>query len=685
MGSFILFWTKLTHTMKLLYPVLSLAAVYAQNEVAPVEDMEPEMSWVDWATETMPGFKATNNYYKYENTDFNIMVKYNFKKNKFEFESPWFTESWAISSGEDMTTYDWEYTMGESMSGNINFKQGMEARTKTNKKGKEKPDGTQWTQVIDFKMQDKSMEDGIMKFKRTINSILDKKNPELWVGTEFQEQWQYGKAKAKMESKVTPKYDSDNMWKSSKTAFKASMDDGNGTVTEMDQEFNAELTKYEQTENSCNAEMTYTAKDKVKDMEWAGVAATQVDDKVHCMFAAEFYMFMAAPFEVPSEDDIKEFLREEHNMMDASDEEIQAKYDYIMAMTNSESGLMQMSESCMVSHQATWPNMETGEEESCDMSLTFRNLLDMAVSKDGQEIIKFTNMQNAENEFLYSVHYMGEQLYTVNVNKYMETVMAKMYEFMSQGYYMYKEHEYYYHEMAAEDFDWMDWVAFMGNWDYPAQKVADMERSMLEGEMAKCDMTVKEHYAMYGVELTEVAETEVLKHYDQEIQFWTWIADNEIDACAYLRQKACESISAMMGWEMEQDKEMVVYPEFVYQERSIAEMNTEVEGACNWHFNYLLDLQAEHSSMLLDGFKSYRDTAVATVQEAVNRITDRAAAEQMIDGEFAKMQEMRDTVWSCEFDIYMWGEHMSYEAMTARSQECLQYISLCDANDESCM
>jgi len=488
-----------------------------------------------------------------------------------------------------------------------------------------------------------------------------------------------------MESKVTPKYDSDNMWKASKTAWKASMDDGNGTLVEMEQEFNAELTKYESSENSCNAEMTYTAKDKVKDIEWEGTAATQVDNKLYCMFATEFWMYMMAPFEVPSEEDVKEWLREEHNMMEATEEQVQEKYDYIMAMTNTESGLMQMSESCMVAHQATWPNMETGEQESHSVQLTFRNLLDMAFTKDGQEMIKISNSLNADNDFLYTLYLMGDEIYTVNTRIVVNTWMTKMYEMMSQGYYMYKEHEYYYHEMSAEDFDWMDFVAFMGNWDYVAEKMSELERGWIEAEQTKCDMTVKEHYAAYGVELTEVAETEVLKHYDQEIQFWTWIADNQIDACAYLRQKACESISAMMGWEMEQDKEMVVYPEFVYQERTIAEMNTEVEGACNWHFNYMLEKQAEHSSMVIDGFVMYRDQAVSTVQEAINRITDTASAHPLIDGEFAKMQQMRETAWKCEFDIYMWSQHMSYEDMTARSQECMQYITLCDENDASCM
>merc|ERR1712071_638677 len=51
------------------------------------------------------------------------------------------------------------------------------------------------------------------------------------------------------------------------------------------------------------------------------------------------------------------------------------------------------------------------------------------------------------------------------------------YMMMKEMYYMYKEHELYFDEMMDENYDWNGLVAFIGNWDYYAQKVIDMEKS----------------------------------------------------------------------------------------------------------------------------------------------------------------------------------------------------------------
>jgi len=677
--------------MKLVYPLLAAGAAFAQNEVVPMEGDEmpmPEMSWVDWATEYMPGFKATGKYYKYENTDFQIMIKYNFAKNEFEMETPWFTESWAASHDEemDMTMFNYEATMGQSMEMSMDFKQGMEQRykTKTNNKGekKEKKDGMQWTQVMNMMMEDKNMDNGLWEYSRTINSIMDKKQVDLWIGNEFEESFTAGKANGQHKSVHKPKYDDENMWIGAKTTYKGKMNDGNGTEVNCDYVFNVDVTEYTETEDSCNAVMTYSMQDKNTDMMWAGDHSGQMMNKKSCEFAAKYYMHMMGPHEPKSADEIAEWYMNDYMV---PEEEARAMADEIIANTriNPDNGVMEMAQPCLVAHQSSWPNMETGEQESCEMELMFRNLLDMSVTKDGQEMIKVTN-DVVDGDFRYTVHCMGEELWTVSPMKWMESMYANAYMMMSEGYMFYKEHEYYFNEMSQEDFDWMDFVQFMGNWDYAAQKVSDMERSMIESEKAKCDTTVKEHHEEVGVWLGAKGEQMILEHYDQEIQFWTFIYENEIDACAYIRQMMCTMMHENMGWEMAQDKEMVVYPEYVYVERTVPEMNVAVQEACHYHYGYMLEMQAEHSSMMIEGFKTCRDQAVDMMSQVVTAVSDRAAAETMIDGEFAKMAEHRAGPWACEFDMYVWREHMSEEMIMAREAECMQYMQLCAEGDENC-
>merc|ERR1719229_784260 len=366
-------------------------------------------------------------------------------------------------------------------------------------------------------------------------------------------------------------------------------------------------------------------------MVWAGDHSGQMNNKKSCEFAAKYYMHMMGPHEPKSADEIAEWYMNDYMV---PEEEARAMADEIIAHTriNQDSGVMEMAQPCLVAHQSSWPNMETGEQESCEMELMFRNLLDMSVSKDGQEMLKVTN-DVVDGDFRYTVHCMGEELWTVSPMKWMEHMMSNAYMMMSEGYMFYKEHEYYFNEMSQEDFDWMDFVQFMGNWDYAAQKVSDMERAMLESEKAKCDTTVKEAHEEAGV----------------------WLAA--------------------------QGEQMVLHN---YVERTVPEMNVAVQDACNWHFQYMLDMQAEHSSMMIDGFTQCRDQAVDMMSQVVQAVSDRAAAEQMIDGEFAKMAEHRAGPWACEFDMYVWREHMSEEMIMAREAECMQYMQLCAEGDENC-
>merc|ERR1712179_415149 len=133
---------------------------------------------------------------------------------------------------------------------------------------------------------------------------------------------------------------------------------------------------------------------------------------------------------------------------------------------------------------------------------------------------------------------------------------SKMYEagymMMKEMYYMYKEHELYFNEMMDENYDWNGFVAFLGNWDYYAQKIIDMEKSYIEAEAAKCDVAVKDQRAEYGVYLTDAGERETLKCMDEHIQFYEYwscefdlehMMKNNYDAAVIaVRQTECDNL-----------------------------------------------------------------------------------------------------------------------------------------------
>merc|ERR1719174_1150933 len=170
----------------------------------------------------MPGFKATSKYYQYVNSDVGIKVKYQFQEDKpqFTLETPWFSESWTLDMRkEEIMSFNYAMEMAE-MKGHMDFVQGMDKLTKikVNDDGTEKVQnkGTHWMQSIDMKMQG---DDFKMIFERMISTQFDKKNPDLYVATEFSEKWQMNDAKAQMKSKHQVKYDDDNMWTGQKTTW----------------------------------------------------------------------------------------------------------------------------------------------------------------------------------------------------------------------------------------------------------------------------------------------------------------------------------------------------------------------------------------------------------------------------------------------------------------------------------
>merc|ERR1719266_700660 len=250
-----------------------------------------EMSWVDWATEYIPGFKATSKYYQYQNSDLNIKIRYTFQEDKpsFEMDTPWFSESWHIDTrNEEMTKFDWAME-GMGSKGHMTFQQGMDKLTKIKvmDDGTEKTQnkGTHWLQQIDMKMEAEDMK---MIFQRDISSQFDKKKPELYVGTEFSEKWQMNDAKAQMKSSHKVKYDDNDMWKSQKTTWNGKMDDGMGTEVENVGEFEVALDEYNMGENSCDAKMSWSGKDKTMGIEYAGSTESSIENKAACEFVMKY-------------------------------------------------------------------------------------------------------------------------------------------------------------------------------------------------------------------------------------------------------------------------------------------------------------------------------------------------------------------------------------------------------------
>jgi hypothetical protein len=306
--------------MKLVIPVLTFCGfALAQNEntdIAMPSEPEMEMSWIDWATEYMPGFKATNKYYQYVNTDLDIKVKYVFQEDKpsFQLDTPWFSESWVVDTRkEDMVKYNWAME-GMGMKGHLDFEQGMDKLTKIKVKedGTEKVQnkGTHWMQEIGMKMQG---DDFKMIFERSISSQFDKKNPNMYVGTQFSEKWQMNDAKAQMKSSHQVKYDKETqMWSGQKTSWNGKMDDGEGTVVFNKGEFNVDLDEYTSDENTCHSKMSWDGKDLINDIEYEGSSEVKVMNKMACEFAVKYPKKMMSPHNAQemTEADVKEWLIE---------------------------------------------------------------------------------------------------------------------------------------------------------------------------------------------------------------------------------------------------------------------------------------------------------------------------------------------------------------------------------------
>merc|ERR1711972_336588 len=89
-----------------------------------------------------------------------------------------------------------------------------------------------------------------------------------------------------------------------------------------------------------------------------------------------------------------------------------------------DNGLFQMTDACQIQMSSVYPN-EAGEQETCDVEFVFRNLLDMSLTWNGQELVKFENNMVGE-DFQYTFWYMGYEAYTVSpmtwYNKVMEDV-----------------------------------------------------------------------------------------------------------------------------------------------------------------------------------------------------------------------------------------------------------------------
>jgi hypothetical protein len=665
--------------MKLVIPVLTFCGfALGQNDLMPVDEAETmEMSWIDWATEYMPGFKATNKYYQYVNTDLDIKVKYTFQEDKpsFQMDTPWFSESWTVDNRkEEMTKFDWAME-GMGMKGHMNFAQGMDKLTKIKvdkETGEEKTQnkGTHWMQNIDMKMEDKN-NDFKMIFQRLISSQLDKKNPDLYVGTEFSEKWQMNQAKAQMKSSHKVKYDNDNMWSGQKTTWDGKMDDGEGTVSASKGEFNVNIDEYTMDENSCDSKMSWNGKDKIHNIEYQGSSEISVMNKMACEFAMKYPQKMMSPHDASkmTETDIKEWLMENTDLNDA---EIQAEYEYIMSRTQSlDNGLFEMAEECMVHMKSTYPDMENkGEMVDCEVDFVFRNLLDMSLTWNGQELVKFTN-EMVGMDFRYTFYYMGYEAYSMSPMTWYYKVMSDIHEISKEGYLMYKEHEHYQNQimevmsMESEEMQMaeiMNHIQFLGNWDYAAGKMKVIFNEIMESmKSEKCGKTLKEHAADYGYYMAEDGEMAMLKQHDMKIQMMEYFEMYNISMFSYMKTKACEFATENFGWEMEKDDDMVMeYPEFVYVEKSKEEMNARIQATCEMMHDEFIKNENEMCDMIVESYINGRDMIVNFADMAVNKINDRTGAETMIDTEFEMVMEKRENEWLEEFN-YVWESNMNEE------------------------
>lgn len=662
--------------MKLVIPVLTFCGfAHAQNEIFSTTNMamteSMEMSWVDWATEMMPGFKATSKYYQYTNSDLNIKVKYQFQEDKpsFLLETPWFSESWTLDMRkEDMMKFNYGMEMSE-MKGHMDFVQGMDKliKIKENDDGttKEQNKGTHWMQSIDMKMEDKN-EDMPWKmiFQRLISTQFDKKNPDLYVATEFEEKWQFNDMKMQMKSAHKVKYDDDNMWTGQHTQWNGKMDNGNGSVEAEKGTFDVELAEYTSDEDSCVSKMSWEMEDQIRGMTAAGSSELAVLNKQACMFAMTYPLYMMNPHDARdmTEEKIKEWLVDNTDY-EMTEEELNATYEYISSQTQTlENGLYEMTEMCKINMKSTYPSMEVeGEVENCEIDFEFRNLLDMSLTWNGQEIVKFTNAM-VGLDFQYTFSFMGYEAYSMSPMTWYNKVMSDMKEMSMAGFMMYKEHEHYMTqfmevlEMEDEQVQMneiMNHLQVIGNWDYVAAKMKVIVNQMMETMKSdKCGMTLKEHAAEYGYFLAADGEMAMLKQHDREIQFMEYLMMNNVSMSDYMYHQACMFATENFGMEMEEnDDMMMVFPEFVVVEHTVEEMNARIADTCMQMHQDFINMANECHDMMVSMYVECRNGMVNFVDMAVQKINDKTEAEALIDTEFDMIMEKREGEWMTEFDI----------------------------------
>jgi len=421
--------------------------------------------------------------------------------------------------------------------------------------------------------------------------------------------------------------------------------------------------------------------DKTNNLKYDAQCETDIVNYSYCEYAWMFCSYMLGPNEWMEVEDMAQGLREDPKYAEMiegkSDSEIDAMAAEIHSFVKKDAqGMMIMAKPCMISDKMVYNDPVTQTEQTCEMDFEFTNMQDMRVAYNGDEIVKVSNgMRN--NAHVYTVSIMGEEMYSMDYMLFHSKMYEAGYMMMKEMYYMYKEHELYFNEMMDENYDWNGFVAFLGNWDYYAQKIIDMEKSYIEAEAAKCDVTVKDQRAEYGVYLTDAGERETLKCMDEHIQFYEYIMVNQIDMGEYMCTKFCEwaeSMGAEMHQYMVDDADemtvMPVYPEFVYTPRDSAAMQVAVTEACHAHMNWVLDEHKMYTDSCMASFKAGRDEVVKCVNDIMTKYNDRPAMEAAIDNEFNRVMGYRQ-YWSCELDL----EHMmknNYDAavIATRQLEC---------------
>merc|ERR1719493_203282 len=175
--------------------------------------------------------------------------------------------------------------------------------------------------------------------------------------------------------------------------------------------------------------------------------------------------------------------------------------------------------------KSTYPDMENeGEMVDCEVDFVFRNLLDMSLTWNGQELIKFTN-EMVGMDFRYTFYYMGYEAYSMSPMTWYNKVMDDIHQISKEGYLMYKENEHYQNQimeimsMESEEMQMaeiMNHIQFLGNWDYAASKMKVIFNEIMQNmKSEKCGKTLKEHAADYGYYMAEDGEMAVNKIQDR--------------------------------------------------------------------------------------------------------------------------------------------------------------------------